>query len=249
MLVITTWKIFLLYILDYVTKDELTAASFFVANNQIRLDTSAYQVGEQVVRCNTLWPVGSDLDECLQNPDRFWKYLEDISSSPKMSFGAMMTMNLCVPSFLFIPDMRDHKQSTRLVKVFQKFIYETFGMSSIWFDGLLFDQDGNEYPQDREKLKQQLTIHLKRSDKNIKAARAPVGPLYRDTRMYHLQAMKESEQRKYLKDKFKVDTVGMDASTVFQMMVDLFVDENDGVDHEELKDAVRRQYKEKKKHK
>ena len=242
-MIITTWKTFLLYGLDLMTKDECAATTFFLATNEIRYDIRGYSNDGPIVMAKALWP--DDLDYYLKNPEhRYREFLDNYSSSPMRNLNMMMTCELCLPSILFVPNI---KRNTELVHVLQRYLSEVYGIGTIWLDGLLYEGDGNQYKTDKEKCREELKRSFKEAQKIQQAVRAPKGSLYRDTRLNTLQQMNESQMRTYLRKNYDIDTAGMDATKVYALMTDLFVDENANESSNNLKDAIQMKYHESRK--
>lgn len=238
-MIITTWRTFLLYGLDLMTKEECAATTYFIATNEIRYDISSYGSDGPVVQCKTLWP--DNIDECLKNPEvKYREFLDNFSSAPMRNINQMMIHELCLPSILFVPNI---KRNTPIVHVMQKYLNDVYGIGSIWLDGLLYEGNANEYHSDKEKCKQVLRRSFKEANKLKFKSCSPKGTLFRDTRLNALQNMSESDMRTYLKKHYDVDSAGMDTSTVYSLMTDLFVDENGTETTDQTKEAIQRRYR------
>lgn len=250
MVIITTWRTWLRYGLDLMTRDDCAAAMYFIACNQIKYDATTYSnTNTQIIAAKVLWPI-TEMDEFLMDPSKYRDYIENISSTPSANIGKMMMSSYSTPCYLFVPEINksgDITQLTRLVHVLQKSLFDFYGMGSIWFDGLIYRSEPNEYKQDNERLLNNFKLHTKRARQNLNTTREVGGELYKDTRMNHLSSMSESQQRQYLKKRYNVDTSNMDAQTVYAMMVDLFVEETEGESSDQIKDSIRMHYKESKK--
>lgn len=243
MVLITTWPTFLTYGLDLMTRDEITAAVFILAGQDVRYDARVYR-DKQFCLTKLLWT--DDVEEALKNPKKYWEELENMSANPGAGIGKIMGGTIALPTILFVPNT---PRNTVLVHVLQKFLFETWGIGSVWLDGAIYEHDGNYYEQDDEKVKKAYKDHLKHAAKNLQSSRMLPGKLHRDTRLNYLnKGMSESDMRKYLSEHYGKDTTGMDASMVYTMMKDLFVDEADGTpDVDNTKDVIRGNYKIKKK--
>lgn len=243
LMIITTWKTFLLYGLDLMTKEECSATTFFIATNEIRYDVSGYSNDGPISMCKTLWP--DDLDNYLKSPEvTYREFLDNFSSSPMRNLNQMMMCELCLPSILFVPNV---KRNTDLVHVLQKYLNEVYGIGSIWLDGLLYEGNGNEYSSDKIKCRDVLRRSFKEANKLRNQSRSPKGSLYRDTRLNTLQQMSESEMRTYLHKNYDIDTAGMDATKVYALMTDLFVDENGSESSSNIRTAIQERYNKEKK--
>lgn len=244
MLIVSTWKTFLTYGLDIVTKEECDSAIFFIATNQVRYDISAYsQTNSQIQPAKIYWSM--EVDACLADPNRYRETLKSISSSPSANLGMLLEMNLLVPCFMFVPQFPNNGI---LVNVLQDHFHEEFGIGSMWLDGAIYDDDPHTLEQDDEKVKAMFKDHIKHARKTHLDVRTTPGEIYRDTRLNTLNQMTETEQRKYLMRNYGTDTDGMDAATVYALMLDLFVDETTGTrTSDSLKDAIRKRYKKSKK--
>lgn len=243
-MIITTWKTFLLYGLDLFSSEELAATTFFICTNEIRYDATSYGPDSQIVPCKVLWP--QDLDESLSNPDSYREALLNATQSPMASFGKMLQMNMCLPCIMFVPRV---KQNEVIVHIIQDILSEEYGIGSYFLDGAIYHKDPYERPSDSEKIRRKFKEHIKLSRKNIAATRQVSGRMYRETRMNYLNDMSEADQRKYLKKHYNVDTDNMDGTQIYSLMVDLFVDESNGASTDNVKDTLRRKYKESKKKK
>lgn len=245
MTIITTWKTFLTYALDVMTKTDCAASVFFICSNAIRYDSGVYdKATSQIVPSKILWP-DANMDEVLRDNSLYYKYLENVCSSPSANIGKLLEINMCLPTFILVPGI---KRNTELVHVLQQFLYDVYGIGSFWLDGAIYDRDGNEYKQDDDKLRKKIIEHVKKANAVKTQTRSMPGRLYRDTRLNHLNSMNETDMRKYLRKQYDVDTSGMDASTVYAMMVDLYVDESAGVpESDDYKKAIREKYKESRK--
>ena len=248
MLIITTWKTWLLYGLDMMTKDDCLTSIYFIACDQIKYYSSSYNTTDsRVIPTKVIWPSTADIQNYIGNPDSYREYLEAIASTPSANIGKLMMTSLSIPCYLFVGNGMG-EATNRLVHVLQKHLFDAYGIGSIWLDGYIYDSDPNEYVQDDEKLKKKYREHLKHANKNLIRARTAGGTIYRDTRLHHLNSMSESEQRQYLKKHYHVEVEKLDAATVYAMMVDLFVDESEGSKgDQEIKDTIRANYKNRKK--
>lgn len=245
MLIMTTWRTFLTYGLDLMTREECDSAIYFVATNEIRYDISAYgQRASQVQPCKSYWSM--DVDACLADPSRYKEMLETLASSPSANTGMLLEMNLLVPCFMFVPNI---PRNTVLVHVLQDHLHDAFGIGSMWLDGAIYEGDPYRLEQDDEKVKAMFKDHVKHARKTSLDVRTAPGRIYRDTRLNTLNQMSEVEQRKYLLKNYGTDTEGMDAATVYALMLDLFVEETAGASEkaDNLKEAIRSRYKKSKK--
>lgn len=247
MLTITTWKTFLRYGLDLMTKEDCAAAVYFLCCEQIRCDASSFNTStSQVILAKSLWPVKIDVDEYLRSPDKYAEYLENISSSPTANIGELLKMTTCIPCFIFVADF---EFNTVLVHVFQKHFYETYGVGSIWLDGMILTGEPNEYVQDDEKVKNAFKDHIKNARQALMQTRGASGAMYKDTRLALLNEMSDADMREYLKKNYQTDTAGLDSSKVYALMHDLFIDETNGPGQDNLKTAIQHKYKNRKKNK
>ena len=246
MVVILTYRAFLLYALDIMSKDECAASTFFIACNQVRYDVGAYSSGSQTIDSRSLWPDVSEIDTCLAKEHAYRDKLDNISTSASDTLGKLMLSTLTLPTFMFVQDI---PRNTALVHTLQQWMKDVYGIGSIWFDGAIYDNDPNEIAQDDAKVKERYKEHTRQARKTIRQARTPSGAIYRDTRMMYLNSMSEADMRKYLKKEHNVDTAGMDGTAVYSMMVDLFVDESAGPGQSGLRSAIQDRYRRRKKKK
>lgn len=247
MLTITTWQTFLTYGLDLVTKDELAASIYIIACDQVKFDAGSYDTkASPIVRAKTLWPEKVDMDTFLKEPHKYIEFLEKLSSTPQASIGRILELTTCIPCFMFVGKF---ERNDIIVHALQKFFFDTFGVGSLWLDGMIYDGNANEYLQDDEKVKREFKELVKHRNQQNFDTKAPPGRIHREARLNTLNSMSETDMREYLKKRYKTDTSGMDSTKVYGMMVDLFVDESDGVGRDQVTKAIRYNYKHRKKKK
>lgn len=255
MIIISTWRYFLLYALDIMSKDDCSASMYILVSEQVKYDGSLYTTKAvsdgnfyaPAFTAKSLWPpLRSDQEECIRDPRKYRKYLEDTISTPGCAMGQILQSALACNTFMFVPDIR---QAGVLVHCLQEFLYDTFGLGSMWFNGAIDENDPNEYIQDDKKVLAAFRRHAKEARMNVINCRGAPGAPYIDSRRNMLNEMTEGEMRDYLKKYCNTDTAGMDASTVYALMYDLFVEEANGESRDSLREDLQKKYRKSRKRK
>lgn len=228
--------------LDYMTSDEVLASAYFIATEQVKYTLAMYSSRRTPIETAKVLDPANDLYD--KDPEKYYQYLVDISSQPRASIGKIMMASLAIPTILFVTE---RVGETKRVHVMQKFFYQEFGIGSMWFDGLLYENNPNIYHQDDDKVRKKYKEHVKNSNRMNIVSDMGKGPAFRERRLQKVNSMSEADMRKILKKYYDVDTSGLPYDAVYTMIVDMYVNE-DGVEGEDdIVTSIRTRYKNRRK--